>query len=1267
MALSKKSTNFNALKFILHIMKKLLLLSSLFFFISALQSQTRISLQSGENQLKVTNSTRSGLSLENRVAYIDVQLEKRTQGQHVELIMEGYQTTFNVGNPDLPVLNSLIEVPMDATVNVNVVGYNDVTLSLSDYDINKLIAPAQESVSKSADPNKIEYIKNETVYQTNAWFSNPMVRYHEVGIMRGVRLGRIEINPLAYNPVTGQLRIFNNMKIDITFQNADEAKTVELKSKYYSPAFTGLFAGLLNYQTPAKDLNIHGTPLKMVIISHRMFENTLIPFVEWKKKQGFNVIVRYTDETGLGTNTGIKSYLQSLYQAGTTENPAPSFVMLVGDHEQIPAFNGSSASHYTDLYFVTFDGASDRIPDMNIGRMSAKTVEQLQPLINKTLQYERYQMPDPSYLSNGLLIAGVDASNATLYGNGALNYIISAYFNSAHNINSTNIFYPASDGSGVPAQIIQLVNQGLAWGNYTAHCSPSGWADPSFEIGAISQLTENQKYGLFIGNCCQSSQFNNDVCFAEAITRAANKGAIGYIGGTNSTYWSEDYWWATGYGTVVQNPVPSNFGPGAYDALFHELLTNDNVYSTTQGQVNIAGCLAVEQSNSTRKLYYWEIYHLMGDPSLTPYIGAMPAMEPNYLATIPIGLNSLTITNLPSKAYVALTNNGEIKAAGFASTQGEIELTFESFTIPTDADLVITAPFYQPYIGTVNVIPSNSPFVVYINSQVVDNQGNDNGQLDYNETVDLTVTIKNVGTVDATNVVAALSTENPYVEILIPEVNVGSVNAETEVTLTNAFRIKTAKNIPDQTKINFILAASDGTNDPWITTFNITANAPVLQRLDAQLQELSGNNNGRIDPNETVRITIPVKNTGHATGYPISTSLWSNLVNVLVNDITTTSDALDANQTTNFVFDIVTLDNIPTGAPLTLQLNVNSDIWSFTDNLSYSIGLISENFETGNFLSYPWTFGGQSNWVMVNSPVYEGNNAAKSGTITHNQTSSMSVTMDIPSNGNISFYRKVDSESNYDKLFFKIDGTTVNGSGWSGNLDWQQFSYPVTAGNRTFTWEYSKDVSISTGQDAAWVDMIIFPGAAAISNQAPVFTSTDVTDAYANELYTALITANDPNNDTLRFNAIQLPQWLTLTDNEDGTATLSGTPTAQTAVENEQVVLSINDGFWVVNKVINITVHNLVSVPASHNLTDLKVYPNPVENTATLLFNLKQGGRTAIDVISLNGQVVKSLLNQPMASGSYQISFSVEDLNAGVYIVRLISGDILDKYYIVVK
>jgi hypothetical protein len=70
-------------------------------------------------------------------------------------------------------------------------------------------------------------------------------------------------------------------------------------------------------------------------------------------------------------------------------------------------------------------------------------------------------------------------------------------------------------------------------------------------------------------------------------------------------------------------------------------------------------------------------------------------------------------------------------------------------------------------------------------------------------------------------------------------------------------------------------------------------------------------------------------------------------------------------------------------------------------------------------------------------------------------------------------------------------------------------------------------------------------------NTTPEFTSTPVTDATVGEPFSYTIAVNDPDlayGDALTILAsIPLPGWLTLTDNGDGTATLSGTPTSADA------------------------------------------------------------------------------------------------------------------------
>ena len=66
-----------------------------------------------------------------------------------------------------------------------------------------------------------------------------------------------------------------------------------------------------------------------------------------------------------------------------------------------------------------------------------------------------------------------------------------------------------------------------------------------------------------------------------------------------------------------------------------------------------------------------------------------------------------------------------------------------------------------------------------------------------------------------------------------------------------------------------------------------------------------------------------------------------------------------------------------------------------------------------------------------------------------------------------------------------------------------------------------------------------------VVNSAPVFTSTPLTTAAERNPYSYAITVDDPDlllGDTLTITAATLPEWLTLTDHDDNTASLTGTP-----------------------------------------------------------------------------------------------------------------------------
>ena len=165
------------------------------------------------------------------------------------------------------------------------------------------------------------------------------------------------------------------------------------------------------------------------------------------------------------TTSSIKSYVQSLYNSATVNDPAPTYLLIVGDIAQIPSFSGNSGSHVSDLFYCEFDGNGDFYPEMYYGRFSGNTVDEIENQIEKTLTHEKYLFTDPNFLDDIVLVAGVDGAYAPTYGNGQINYATDNYFNIAHNLTIHNYLY----GSGTPitsdmpqasASIISNVSEG---------------------------------------------------------------------------------------------------------------------------------------------------------------------------------------------------------------------------------------------------------------------------------------------------------------------------------------------------------------------------------------------------------------------------------------------------------------------------------------------------------------------------------------------------------------------------------------------------------------------------------------------------------------------------------------------------------------------------------------------------------------------------------------------------------------------------------------
>jgi uncharacterized delta-60 repeat protein len=130
-----------------------------------------------------------------------------------------------------------------------------------------------------------------------------------------------------------------------------------------------------------------------------------------------------------------------------------------------------------------------------------------------------------------------------------------------------------------------------------------------------------------------------------------------------------------------------------------------------------------------------------------------------------------------------------------------------------------------------------------------------------------------------------------------------------------------------------------------------------------------------------------------------------------------------------------------------------------------------------NTPGWSWSNSGDRNWYGQTTISHDGVSAAQSGPIGNSQETSLSTVVNGP--GRLTFWWKISSEEGYDWLDFYVN--SVHQDETSGEIDWQQREFSIPAGPSTLTWVYSKDNVTAAGQDAAWVDQVVYTPSPALT------------------------------------------------------------------------------------------------------------------------------------------------------------------------------------------
>ena len=909
-------------RFTMQLLATMLLVTGLFFGLHAQAQSLAIDFDRQAPEVQVGTDNMNQLDATFTLKGLNSLNVETDGGTFSELYIPGAYAVGTLGTPKLPAFKKLIEIPFGADVSVKVKSFAVTEYQLADYGLANPIMPVQPSLRKDQEASDVPFEFDAKVYQNDAFISPELATVEVLGVLRGYRIARVTVAPVNYNPVKGIIRVYNDIEVEVTFDNVDQALTEYVKASTYSPYFDVVHQSLINTLGgggyPAHpDLTKY--PVKYLIVAPRMFENELQTFIEWKTMKGFEVITAYTDVIGT-SYSAIQTWIHAQYNAGTPTDPAPSFVLLVGDTPQLPSNMGSSSGKMTDLYYASVDG--DYFPEMYYGRFSATTSAQLLTQIAKTLYYEKYEFTDPGYLNDVTLIAGADGTWNPRVGQPTVKYGTINYFNAAHGFVNVNDYLTSPySGCYSPEKIaVSMIN-------YSAHCGQTSWGDPSLSQSAVNAFVNNGKYPVAVGNCCLAADFGYAECIGETWQRGVNKGSVAYIGSSPSSYWFEDFYWSVGAFPLQGNnngyvPTFAETTWGSYDAPFN------GDYVTTGGTV-LVGNLAVTEvhiqnyPSHSSPLYYWQAYNVLGDPSLVPFYTEGTNNNVSHMAILPIGLPSYEVTAEPG-SYVGISKDGVLHGSALVGPTGIVQVPLTPVLSGGSVDIVVTKPQFKPYMAQVPAAALEGPYIVFDNLIINDPTGNNNGQLDYGESVTLDVTMKNVGVDAATNVNVTMTTTDPYITITGGSASFGNIAAGATVTISNAFAIEAAENIPDGYSASLKLNASDGT-EVWESYATVLAHAPNLKFSSYVINDAGGNNNGFLDPGETASMVVTIQNAGSSNASAVMAQLTST--DLYVSVITSAPQAIGTlapGITGTATFTVHAAANTPFGHTAELTLNMTA-------------------------------------------------------------------------------------------------------------------------------------------------------------------------------------------------------------------------------------------------------------------------------------------------------------------------------------------------------
>jgi len=675
-----------------------------------------------------------------------------------------------------------------------------------------------------------------------------------------------------------------------------------IRLKYIITLF--IFANTLFAQTGARYL----------IITPDSFYDMLQPLVEWKYKKGMKPAVYKLSQIG-SDSLSIKMFIQSCYQSWDIK---PEFVVLVGHPGYIPMcrYPYGGNWYYTDNYYTNMDGNiyNEIIP----GRLSVSSTSELETLINKVFAYERYpETSDSLWFRKGCAIARNDWDPDSIIYLSDMRY--------AENIATHNGYASVdtfNDHRGYNAShVINAINEGRGFVQYRGVGSVH-WYDP-FDVSPFSTWNGN-KLPIIISTTCQTVSTSSSPILGENFIRvgtpSALRGAVGFFGGTRNA------------SSVAH--LRSATGRGFLDAMFVEK-------KRTFGEACEGGRYRVYQWYGELREY--NSFTCLGDPDLNLWTGtpcSLVVQHPEFvhyaseIFEVTVSKASNLAPIIDAIVCVAGKADTNVYAVDTTDANGKAYFNIMPQIIEDTIFVTVTGKNLLPYEGFMIVRMMDCCYMMYLNSFIDDSlSGNNDGNINPNEEIELPLMIENLGDSTGYNIVGILRTCDTCVSAIKDSVKIfgNVIGHDTAYTGSDGYNFSVIHSCPNMHNIDFELVITDFNDSMWVYNFSHTVFAPDL--VFRGVLACGGNGDNIVNAGETVQLIVTLKNDGDAPADDVLAILRCALPEVSILDSIGRFDEIGVDTLEDTTFDYIGIDSLKDNSldPFVMSVDSGTPIGTVVD------------------------------------------------------------------------------------------------------------------------------------------------------------------------------------------------------------------------------------------------------------------------------------------------------------------------------------------------